>query len=242
MPSTRDFIAAGSSALTLHLGDVAWELVRIPEGELWMGSPLSDPDREPGEIPCVPIKITRPFYLGRHLVTQAQYKAVMGGNPARFKGEGLPVDQILYNEALELCRRLSGHAGVTVTLPTEAQWEHACRAGTRTRYYSGDTVADLDGIGWYRGNAAGAYHAGGEKQPNAWGLFDMLGNLYEPCLDYLQRFPEPGAADPLGRCSRDHGAMRGGAWVEPADRCRAATRVRTDDSFGPMGIRIAINP
>lgn len=231
----------GSEA-KLHYEGALWEFVRIPPGEFLMGSSPTEPGRQLGEIPSILIRITRPFYMCRFLVTQDQYAAVMGINPSRFQGRGLPVDQVQYGDALEYCQRLSRGTRIKVELPTEAQWEYACRAGTTTRYYSGDSEEGLGRIAWYRGNASGAYHAVGKKEPNAWGLFDMLGNLYEPCADQILHFPRAGAADPEGRRSPREGAARGGAWVEPPERCRAASRILTDDNLGPMGIRIVIYP
>jgi formylglycine-generating enzyme required for sulfatase activity len=242
MANVKQLIAASNAELSFRYGPAQWELVRIFPGEFIMGSAPDEPGRESSEAPGVRVRITRPFYIGRYQITQPQYRAVMDENPSHVKGDDLPVDQVRYSDALEFCNRLSGLLDVKVGLPTEAQWEYACRASTATPYYSGATDADLDKIAWYRGNAGKTVHPVGKKQPNAWGLFDMLGNLWEPCADEILRFPTPGTADPEGKRFPSYGAARGGAWVEPAGRCRAATRIQTDDNLAPIGIRVVINP
>jgi formylglycine-generating enzyme required for sulfatase activity len=155
----------------------------------------------------------------------------------------LPVEGITYIEALAFCQALSKLASINVVLPTEAQWEYACRAGTQTRYYSGDEEADLDKVAWYMGNSRETTHEVGKKKANAWGLYDMLGNVWEPCLDNLPKYGEIEVdnADPVGRVSKFGGHMRGGGWQYPAEDCRAARRQLTNDRFGGMGVRIAIN-
>jgi formylglycine-generating enzyme required for sulfatase activity len=242
MTDIHKMLKANARELKFKYGAAEWELVRIEPGEFMMGSPRSERGREDGEMPPRRIGITRPFYLGRYEVTQLQWRTVMGANPSEYKGDNLAVDQIKYSEALEFCDRLSKALAVNVTLPTEAEWEYACRAGTTTRYYSGDEESDLSAIAWFRGNSGEKVHEVGQKKPNAWGLFDMLGNLYEPCIDYIISFENLAEHDPQGLRLPNHGAMRGGAWMEPAERCRASTRLRTTDRFGGMGVRIAIKP
>lgn len=130
-----------------------------------------------------------------------------------------------------------------VTLPTEAQREYACRAGTKTRYYSGDKEDDLRKIAWYRENSGDAPHEVGKKEPNAFGLYDMLGNVCEPCVDVLlSRYDAIKDTDPKGHEDGVSGMMRGGCWQYGAKSCRAAARLWSDDRFSGMGIRIAINP
>src|SRR5580693_4803655 len=135
-------IASNAAELRFRYGRADWSLVRIQPGEFVMGSPLHEPGREDIEMPPRRVRITKPFYLGRYQITQIQYTTVTGHNPARFSAPNLAVDQILYSGAQEFCRQLSKQLGLVITLPTEAQWEYAYRAGTQTPYYSGSSEAD----------------------------------------------------------------------------------------------------
>jgi formylglycine-generating enzyme required for sulfatase activity len=168
----------------------------IPPGEFAMGSPKSEPGRWDDETQHL-VKITKPFYLSAHEVTQAQYEQVMGKNPSYFSVSGngkgrvsgdtsqLPVERVSWNDAVEFCRKLSDEEGVEYRLPTEAEWEYACRAGTTTAYSFGNDVAQLGEYAWYADNSENTSHAVGEKKPNAWGLYDMHGNVWEWCQDWF---------------------------------------------------------
>lgn len=242
MSDLKKSIAASSAEIQFRLGPASWSLVRLAPGEFIMGTPLNEPGRQDWELPPRKVRLTRPFYMAKYEITRAQYQTVMRTAAASEMEDNLPVDDITFAGALEFCRRLSETLGVTVTLPTEAQWEYACRAGSSTPYYTGRTTADLDRAGWYAANSQQHSHLGGEKQPNAWGLFDMLGNAAEPCLDYIITPEKLSDVDPVGRRSAEYGAARGGAWMDTAEHCRAGYRLRTRDSLRGLGIRIAINP
>jgi formylglycine-generating enzyme required for sulfatase activity len=242
MADIHKAIASNAPELRFRFGRADWSLVRIPPGSFSMGSPLDEPGREDVEMPPRRVHISKPFYLGRYQITQVQYTAVTGHSPARFSGPNLAVDQIKFSGAHKFCRDLSKQLGLAITLPTEAQWEYAYRAGTQAPYYSGSREADAERIGWYRENSGGKVHEAGQKAPNAFGLYDMAGNLYEPCLDAILNFDAIDATDPVGTIDPNSGVARGGAWMEPASRARAAFRVGTNDRFGWLGIRIAIVP
>lgn len=243
MPDLKRAIEGGASRLTFRLGPTEWEFLRISPGAFLMGSAADDPDANDDEKPARLVRITRPFYLSKYQVTQLQYSSIMVHSHHRniFQGDDLPVNNVKYPEALEFCRQMSSVVGITVTLPTEAQWEYACRAGTTTIYYSGSSLADLDRIAWFRDNSDGRMHAVGMKQPNAWGLYDMEGNACEPCLDYItsSKFPTD---DPVGSRSTDSGIARGGMCGFAARDCRVTSRILTNDIFGGVGLRVAINP
>jgi formylglycine-generating enzyme required for sulfatase activity len=235
-------MTAGTKQIELRVGSVSFELVRISPGDFEMGSPETEVGHMRNEGPVRRVRISKAFYLGRYEVTQAQYKEITGKNPAKLQGDSLPATQVSYAQAREFCGKLSQLVGVSVTLPTEAQWEYACRAGTKTRFYSGDTQADLDKVAWYAGNSAAGVHPVGQKQPNAWGLYDMLGNVWEFCTDYIETYDSVRPVDPLGSLSDRKGAIRGGGWMHEAKYSRAACRLISDDMFGGTGVRIAINP
>lgn len=239
MQDLKQLIEQGSPELKFKFGGVVWEFVRINPGSFMMGSPA---DKAGKSVPRKPVRLTRPFYLGRYQVTQSQWQSFMGPNPGRFRGDDLPAGNVKYSAALELCRRFSIALAVNAALPTEAQWEYACRAGTTSRFYAGNEESDLDRIGWYRANSQEMVQRVGQKEPNAWGLFDMLGNLYEPCIDYVTSFAKLNTTDPEGSRHETYGAMRGGFYMDPPERCEASSRSRSTDRFAGMGVRLLIRP
>lgn len=238
----KNSINAGVQSIKLHVKSQEIELLRITAGSFLMGSEPGEKGHRDVESPTRKIKITKAFYIGRFEITQSQYKAVTGINPSTFVGDDLAVDQITHTKAREFCAELSSLIGETVTLPTEAQWEYACRAGTSTRFYSGDTEADLDRAGWSKRNSNERVNPVGRKEANAFGLYDMLGNVCEHCLDILPDYSMISEDDPVGTISDDEGTMRGGGWMFDAEYCRAACGLRSNDMFGGAGIRIVINP
>jgi len=220
------------------------EFVRIPAGEFNMGSPVGESGRRDNEGPQHRVKISEPFYMLTTEVTQQQYIQIMGQNPSFFKGADNPVEMVSWNDAMEFCRKLSEKTGKEITLPTEAQWEYACRAGTNTRFCFGDEEELLKSYCWYGENSGTKTHPVTTKQPNAWGLFDMHGNVKEWCSDrydyhYYSNSP---IVDPKGPSNgaAELRVIRGGAHPYVADFCRSATReVSTPDNLGGvLGFRI----
>ena len=148
------------------------------------------------------------FKIGKYPITQEQYKAVMGTNPSHFQGNPQnPVESVSYDDAVAFCKKLSEMTGKNYRLPTEAEWEYACRAGTTTGYYFGNDYRQLGDYAWYYDNSQGTTHPVGQKKPNNWGLYDMHGNVWEYCQE---------------------GVNRGGSWGDSPGFCRSATR---DDDF-----------
>jgi formylglycine-generating enzyme required for sulfatase activity len=192
----------------------------IPAGSFVMGSPEGEEGRNPLERQHT-VEITQPFLLKTTPVTQAQWQAVIGDNPSRFQGDDCrPVERVSWEDAARFNKALCEQTGGTYRLPTEAQWEYACRAGTTTTRYG-----DLDAIAWYQDNAHHKTHPVAQKQPNAWGLYDMLGNVYEWCHDWFSRnCPNAPQRDPKGPPSGGYRVIRGGAWSDGAWGSRAASR------------------
>jgi formylglycine-generating enzyme required for sulfatase activity len=190
---------------------IGMELILIPNGEFRMGSPDSDADARDSEKPARWVTISQPFYLGKYPVTQSQWQAVMGENQSRFKGDHLPVETVSWNDVQGFMQKLSEQEGRYYRLPTEAEWEYACRAGSTTRYSFSDDAAQLCEYAWYNGNAGDTPHPVGEKKPNTWGLYDMHGNVWEWVQDLYERSP------------RDR-VNRGGSWFNSARHCRSAVR------------------
>ena len=159
----KQAIAEREMQVEFHVGAVRFDLLRIPAGEFEMGVPLRQAGQEAIGTPARRIHISHAFYLGKYEVTQAQYRAVMGKvEPSDYHGDNYPVDGLLVSNARTFCQKLSHLTGLHVVLPTEAQWEYACRAGTTTRYYSGDSAADLAKAGWYDGNSGEHLHEVGQ--------------------------------------------------------------------------------
>lgn len=188
--------------------------VYIPGGSFMMGSPKGTGEEE--EHPRHRVRLDG-FWMGKYEVTQAQYQAVMGTNPSSFKGGDRPVESVNWNDAVEFCRRFNGQYGVGARLPTEAEWEYACRAGTRTRFYWGDEVND--DYCWYAGNSNMETSPVGTKKPNTWGLYDMSGNVLEWCLDWYDENYYKGSPErnPIGPQQGRFRVIRGGCWDNGVD-------------------------
>jgi formylglycine-generating enzyme required for sulfatase activity len=237
--SIQQSIASGADHVSLVAGGASFDFRRIPPGVFPMGSPPTERGHHDTESPVRKVTISRPFYLGRTEVTQLQYETIMGQRRGYHRGDDLPVTQVQLFEVLAFCEKLTVMGGVVVTLPTSAQWEYACRAGTTTRFYSGDDEDGLERIAWYRRNAGGGPRPVGTKAPNAFGLHDMLGNVWEYCRDDLD-LATAGDKDPVGVVSDMITSMRGGGWSDPAEELRCASTGLTSDWNGSIGFRIAI--
>jgi len=217
-------------------------LVPIPAGEFQMGSPDSDGVSYDDEKPLHHVQITKPFYLSVFEVTQEQYEKVMGENPSISKGKNKPVTSVSWNDAVEFCRKLSKKEGEKYRLPTEAEWEYACRAGTTTPYSFGEDLSQLPQHAWYDENSDSTTHLIGQKLPNPWGLYDMHGNVYEWCQD---RYGEYGdktiISNPLGPEEGSHRVSRGGAFLYLPKFIRSAIRFHNPpDNHGFVdGFRLA---
>jgi formylglycine-generating enzyme required for sulfatase activity len=180
------------------------------------------------EKPAHEVTIRKPFYLGKFEATQEQYQQVMGANPSFLKSANLPVEEVSWDDAKEFCKRASAKCGLTLRLPSEAEWEYACRAGTRSRFHSGDADSDLARVAWYGANSGGTTHPVGKKDSNTFGLHDMHGNVWEWCEDdghgNYQGAPNDGSA----WVDKQRGAfrvLRGGSWDVGPGSCRSAYRI-----------------
>ena len=200
--------------------------------------------------------------MGKYPVTQAQYEKVMGENPSHFRRveKGLffkninysksdhPVECVSWGKAEEFCTRVGQLLEEDCRLPTEAQWEYACRAGTIGHYSSpvkagADTAGNLDAMAWYLSNSKNETHPVGQKQPNAWGLYDMHGNVWEWCNDWYEDYPPERVTDPGGVNSDSYRVLRGGSWLDSASFCRSAFRGFDDPTrtYGSLGFRPLIS-
>jgi len=210
--------------LNLDLGGgITMKLVRIPVGKFVMGSPVTEKDHGYDEVQHE-VTISKPFYMGVTEVTQAQYYAVMGTNPSHFEGEANPVESVFWNDAAEFCKKLSEKTRQAIRLPTEAEWEYACRAGTTTAFSFGDDVSAIGDYAWYGANTHLTTHPVGQKKPNAWGLYDMHGNVWEWCANWYGDYPNGAVTDPQGAASGTYRVLRGGAGNSGPGVCRSAYR------------------
>ena len=233
---------SGGMGVTNSIG---MKLPLIPAGEFMMGSPATESYRRDNETQHR-VSITKPFYLGETEVTQEQYQKVMGSkNPSGFQGPQNPVENVSWADAVEFCGKLSAMpaektAGHVYRLPTDAEWEYACRAGTTTAYSFGDDASGLGDYGWFDGNSDSSTHPVGEKKPNAWDLYDMHGNVWEWCQDWYGEYPSGSATDPTGATSGSHRVNRGGSWNYYAWICRSARRGwRTPERrYDDLGFRV----
>jgi len=239
----------------INLGEGAiMNMVFIPAGIFAMGSPESEPGRFSDEGPVTAVTLTEDFWMSATEVTQAQWQAVMGGNPAWFRagGEGAglahggtedwPVESVSWEDAMEFCRRLTARVGhATFTLPTEAQWEYACRAGSISCYAFGGSATDLDRYAWHAMKKEASPRKAGSKLPNAWGLYDMSGNVWEWCLDtYSATLPGGQAQNPVNTTNAPERVARGGCFLSPAEQCRSAARgfFARDKKYSFVGFRV----
>jgi formylglycine-generating enzyme required for sulfatase activity len=217
---------------------IGMKLNKIPAGTFLMGSPEGETGRRDDETQH-PVTISKPFYMQTTEVTQGQWKEVMGTEPWKGKryvkeGPNYPATYVSWNDAVAYCKNLSEKEGKTYRLPTEAEWEYACRAGTETRWSFGDDEKELGDYAWYRDNVYDIdelyAHQVGLKKPNAFGLYDMHGNVWEWCHDYFEEdyYKQSPEMDPTGPTSGSFRVFRGGSWFVYSRVTRSAHRRRFD--------------
>lgn len=221
------------------------KFVLIPAGSFKMGSGISheatakkyggEAEWYKDENPQHKVKISKRFYLQTTEVTQGQWERVMGNNPSHFKdcGEDCPVENVSWNDVQDFIKKLKDMEKTKkYRLPTEAEWEYACRAGSTTAFSFGDEVSRLGEYGWYDDNSEGRTHAVGQKMPNAWGLYDIHGNVLEWCQDFYGDYPSEPVADPKGPHADNERVLRGGSWKHAAWLTRSAHRRRGSPNKG----------
>jgi formylglycine-generating enzyme required for sulfatase activity len=245
---------------TVYTNSVGMKFVLIPAGKFLMGSPEEEPGRSGDEGPQHPVSLTNAFYLGLTEVTQGQWRTIMDDNPSRFRGSDLPVENVSWDDCQEFLRRLNEREKTDrYRLPSEAEWEYACRAGSSTRfsfgedvgssatvdklrYYFGDQGGELDSYAWYGNVSGNQTHPVAQKKPNAWGLYDMHGNVAEWCADWYGPYPNSDVTDPTGPPQGTLRVLRGGSYGFDSWSVRSARR----DSRPPQsrsdhyGLRVAL--
>ncbi|MCK4872152.1 MAG: formylglycine-generating enzyme family protein [Phycisphaerales bacterium] len=236
------------------VNSIGMAFVSIQPGGFIMGSPKDEQDRDDREVQHR-VELTHMFYIGATEVTQDQYEQVTGSNPSKFRDEGdLPVEKVSWEDAAEFCRRLSEREGKTYRLPTEAEWEYACRAGTTTPFSFGETIStevvNYDGREVYGKGIAGVYRRAtlpvGSLGSNAWGLYDMHGNVWEWCADWYSdaSYGQSPKRNPTGPANGRLRVLRGGHWVSYPQYCRSAHRFGATPRhrFATIGFRVVMEP
>ena len=257
-----------SAGMQPFVNSIGMSLVPIAAGTFTMGCPKEVPNYDDGDVQHS-VTLSKPFYLCAYEVTQEQYEKVMGENPSMFQGPNNPVESVRWGDAVEFCRQLSTlsdeqKAGRKYRLPTEAEWEYSCRAGAVTAYSFGDDETQLDKYAWFGNNSGDealdatilamnkdAYlsralsnrcrtHVVGSKRPNAWGLYDMHGNVFEWCQDWFGDYSGNRAGDPTGPATGSLRVLRGGCWFSTNEYCRSAYRGANslDGHADDLGFRV----
>jgi uncharacterized protein (TIGR02996 family) len=233
----RRLLAAGAEPVGPRwTNSLGMTFVWVPPGVFWMGSPPQEVERKDNEVRH-PVTLTRGFFMGAEAVTQAQWRAVCGSNPSRFQGDDRPVECVSWADCQEFCEKLSRKSGLGAEggypyrLPSEAEWEYACRAGTTTAFFFGDLLSTDQAnyhTNYRHGPNRGAFQEGtwavGRFPPNAWGLRGMHGNVFEWCGDWYGDYSPAPVQDPLGPAQDGVRVLRGGSWHSLPGRCRSACR------------------
>jgi uncharacterized protein (TIGR02996 family) len=230
-------------------GPAGMVFVLVPPGSFWMGAQDQETWMDPDEEPRHLVRLTRGFYLSMHQVTQGQWRTVMGVNPSHHPGDNFPVETVSHDDSLAFCERLTLLLGRRARLPTEAEWEYACRAGTRSSYCSGEGKGALRLVGWcsYSGDwdGSGGTQEVGLLRGNSWGLCDMHGNVWEWCSDWYDKdyYQASPADDPPGPLEGDSRVVRGGSWRGGVWFCRSAERRSIEPGVREInvGLRVALD-
>jgi len=246
--------AAGASRYYRAVRQERPEMVFVPPGTYRMGSPTNEVGRSEDEGPQTVATLTRGFFMAKYKVTQQDYQWVIGTYPSVFTGDlSRPVETVSWENATNYCAQLTKReraarvipSNSVYRLPTEAEWEYACRAWTSTRYSYGEdpAYAKLADYAWYEDNSSHTTHAVGLKLPNPWGLFDMHGGLWEWCQDWYGRYPGGSVVDPKGPATGKYRVYRGGSWGCEPPQCRSATRgYNPEGETGYVGFRVVLAP
>jgi formylglycine-generating enzyme required for sulfatase activity/tRNA A-37 threonylcarbamoyl transferase component Bud32 len=240
--------------LTVDLANnIGLDLVLIPSGEFTMGSPQGEKGRDDDEGPQHQVKL-QSFLMGKYPVTQAQWRAVMGNDPSYFNGDNLPVEQVSWNDCNNFCQQISQKTGKEFRLPSEAEWEYACRAGTTTPFYFGETIttelANYNGEYIYQNESKGVYRQEttevGQFSPNSFGLYDLHGNVWEWCADdYYNNYQGAPSDGSVWLKNNSNSVLRGGSWYYNPDYCRSANRdngnAERDKRNNNVGFRLVVS-
>ena len=243
-------VQSGNNALSQQIpsktytaNGVSFDMMMVKAGTFTMGatSEMKDPDSD--EKPTHQVTLTNDYYIGKTEVTQALWKAVMGNNPSYFTGDNLPVEKVSWNDCQKFISKLNSLTGQNFRLPTEAEWEFAARGGNNSNHYQYSGSNELGDVAWYDGNSGNKTHTVETKQPNELGIYDMSGNVWEWCSDWLGDYSSSSLTNPTGPNSGSNRVYRGGSWCINAWRCRSSYRCGTAGVSGyDLGLRLVLVP
>ena len=236
-PNNSSSNQQGSSTITIRVGNVSFDMVKVEAGSFVMGcTGEQGGDCYDDEKPYHRVTISHDDYVGKFEVTQELYEAVMGVNPSNWKAFDRPVENVSWNDAMEFCAELSRMTGRRFTLPTEAEWEYAARGGRKSTSAKDSGSSSVTNVAWYDGNSGSQTHPVGKLRPNELGIYDMRGNVWEWCLDWYGSYSSASQTDPMGPGSGSSRVLRGGSWGYYARFCRVSYRY-----YGTPGDRYIYN-
>ena len=227
---------------TLTVNGIKYSMVWVEGGTFRMGATSEQgSDAYSDEKPVHSVTLSG-YYIGKTEVTQALWKVVMGSNPSSCKGDNLPVEQVSWNDCQKFIRKLNALTGQNFRLPTEAEWEFACRGGNNSRGYKYSGSNYIDNVAWYDGNSGDKTHPVGTKAPNELGIYDMTGNVWEWCADWYGDYSSGAQTNPKGPYDGSDRVCRGGGWGSLARLCRSSNRSYSYPTYrdGSLGLRLAL--
>lgn len=226
---------------TLTVNGIKYNMVWVEGGTFRMGATSEQGSEISDEKPVHSVTLSG-YYIGKTEVTQALWQAVMGSNPSYFEGDDLPVEQVSWDDCQEFIRKLNSLTGQNFRLPTEAEWEFACRGGNNSRGYKYSGSNYIDNVAWYDGNSGDKTHPVATKSPNELGIYDMSGNVWEWCADRYGDYSSGRQTNPKGPYDGSNRVFRGGSWNYRARRCRSSNRIDGFPTFryGYLGLRLAL--
>ena len=222
---------------------ISIDMVRVEAGTFTMGATPEMKDPWDDEKPTHQVTLTNDYYIGKYEVTQALWKAVMGKNPSKFKGDNLPVEQVNWKDCQEFLSKLNNTTGKKFRLPTEAEWEYAARGGKKSRGYQYSGSNNISDVAWYEDNSGSKTHTVGSKQANELGIYDMSGNVWEWCHDWKGSYSSSSQVNPTGANSGSYRVGRGGSWRHAARGCRSSYRNNStpDNRNDSLGLRLILS-
>ena len=226
---------------TFYANGVSFEMVEVRGGTFRMGATSEQGSEISDEKPVHSVTLSG-YYIGKTEVTQALWQAVMGSNPSYFEGDGLPVEQVSWDDCQKFIRKLNSLTGQNFRLPTEAEWEFACRGGNNSRGYKYSGSNYIDNVAWYDGNSGDKTHPVATKSPNELGIYDMSGNVWEWCADWYGDYSSGRQTNPKGPYDGSYRVRRGGCWGYGAGYCRSSYRCDGIPAYryGYLGLRLAL--